>query len=119
MTITTRLKEQARGLGFSLVGVASVEPSDHLDLYRRWVADGRHGEMEYLAREDAVARRADLRATLPSIRSAVVVAHEYFQEDPPGVPADPASRSNSAARIWGRHAVTVLFPLPSMPSRET
>jgi epoxyqueuosine reductase len=90
VTLTTRLKEQARGLGFSLVGVASVEPSDHLDLYRRWVADGRHGDMAYLAREDAIARRADLRGTLPSVRSAVVVGDEYFQEDPPGVPADPA-----------------------------
>ena len=71
------------------MGVATVEPSDHLDLYRRWVAEDRHGEMAYLAREDAIARRADLRGTLPSVRSAVVVAHEYFQEDPPGVPTDP------------------------------
>ena len=90
VTLTTRLKEQARRLGFSLVGVASVEPSDHLDFYRRWVEDERHGEMAYLAREDAIDRRADLRGTLPSVRSAVVVGHEYFQEDPPGVPADPA-----------------------------
>ena len=52
--------------------------------------DGRHGDMGYLAREDAIARRADLRRTLPSVRSVVVVGHEYFQEDPPGVPADPA-----------------------------
>jgi epoxyqueuosine reductase len=90
VTLTARLKEHARGLGFGLVGVATVEPSDHLDLYRRWVEDGRHGEMAYLAREDALARRADLRQTMPSVRSAVVVGHEYFQEDPPGVPADPA-----------------------------
>ncbi len=90
VTLTTRLKEEARRLGFGLVGVATVEPSDHLDLYSRWVEDGRHGEMAYLAREDAVARRADLRGTLPSVRSAVVVGHEYFQEDPSGVPADPA-----------------------------
>ena len=88
--LTARLKKKARGLGFNLVGVASVEPSDHLDFYRRWVEDERHGEMAYLAREDAIDRRADLRETLPSVRSAVVVGHEYFQEDPPGVPADPA-----------------------------
>ena len=90
VTLTTRLKEEARRLGFGLVGVATVEPSDHLDLYSRWVEDGRHGEMGYLAREDAVARRADLRGTLPSVQSAVVVGHEYFQEDPAGVPDDPA-----------------------------
>jgi epoxyqueuosine reductase len=90
VTLTARLKEHARGLGFGLVGVATVEPSDHMDLYRTWVEGGRHGEMAYLAREDAVARRADLRQTMPSVRSAVVVGHEYFQADPPGVPADPA-----------------------------
>jgi epoxyqueuosine reductase len=90
VTLTARLKEHARGLGFGPVGVATVEPSDHLDLYRTWLEGGRHGEMAYLAREDAVARRADLRQTMPSVRSAVVVGHEYFQADPPGVPADPA-----------------------------
>ena len=90
VTLTTRLKEQARELGFGLVGVASVEASAHMDFYRAWVEDGRHGDMGYLAREDAVARRADLRRTLPSVRSAIVVGDEYFQEDPPGVPADPA-----------------------------
>jgi epoxyqueuosine reductase len=90
VTLTARIKEHARGLGFSLVGIASVEPSDHLDFYTRWVEDGKHGEMAYLAREDSVARRSDLRGTLPSVRSAVVVGDEYFQEDPPGVPADPA-----------------------------
>ena len=90
VTLTTRVKEQARELGFSLVGVASVKASAHMDLYREWVESGKHGEMGYLAREDAVARRADLRRTLPSVRSAVVVGHEYFQDDPPGVPADPA-----------------------------
>ena len=90
VTLTTRLKEQAHGLGFSLVGIASVEPSDHLGLYTRWVEEGKHGEMAYLAREDAIARRSDLRGTFPSVRSAVVVGDEYFQEDPPGVPTDPA-----------------------------
>ena len=90
VTLTTRIKEQARELGFGLVGVASVEESAHMDLYREWVEDGRHGDMGYLAREDAIARRADLRQTLPSVRSAIVVAHDYFQEDPLGVPADPS-----------------------------
>ncbi len=90
VTLTSRLKEQARGLGFGLVGIASVEPSDHLGLYTRWVREDKHGEMAYLAREDALARRSDLRGTLASVRSAVVVGDEYFQEDPPGVPADPA-----------------------------
>jgi epoxyqueuosine reductase len=90
VTLTTRLTQQTRRLGFSLVGVASIEPSDHLDLYRKWVGEGKHGEMAYLAREDSVGRRSDLRRTLPAVRSAVVVADEYFHADPDGVPNDPA-----------------------------
>ena len=85
-----RIEEDARDLGFGLFGVASVEPSAHIDLYRRWIEGGSEGEMAYLARGDAVARREDLRRTLSSVRSAIVVGHEYYQEDPPGVPEDAA-----------------------------
>ena len=90
MTLAAEIGEQARHLGFDLVGVASVEPSRHMDLYRAWIEDEAHGDMGYLSRADAVARRADLEQTLPSLRSAVVVGHDYFQEDPTGVPDDPA-----------------------------
>ncbi len=90
MTLAAEIKEQARDLGFDLVGVASVEPSVHMDLYRAWIGDGVHGDMGYLSREDAVARRADLERTLPSLKAAVVVGHDYYQEDPSGVPDDPA-----------------------------
>ena len=90
MTLAAEIKEQARDLGFDLVGVASVEPSVHMDLYRAWIEDGVHGDMGYLSREDAVARRADLERTLPSLKAAVVVGHDYYQEDPSGVPDDQA-----------------------------
>ena len=90
MTLAAEIKERARDLGFDLVGVASVEPSVHMDLYRAWIEDGVHGDMGYLSREDAVARRADLERTLPSLKAAVVVGHDYYQEDPSGVPDDPA-----------------------------
>ncbi len=90
MTLAAEIKERARDLGFDLVGVASVEPSVHMDLYRAWIEDGVHGDMGYLSREDALARRADLERTLPSLKAAVVVGHDYYQEDPSGVPDDPA-----------------------------
>ena len=79
MTLAAEIKERARDLGFDLVGVASVEPSVHMDLYRAWIEDGVHGDMGYLSREDAVARRADLERTLPSLKAAVVVGHDYYQ----------------------------------------
>jgi epoxyqueuosine reductase len=46
--------------------------------------------MGYLARPDALDRRADPRRTFSEARSVVVVAHPYHQPDPPGVLDDPA-----------------------------
>jgi epoxyqueuosine reductase len=46
--------------------------------------------MAYLARPDGVARRRDLRKTMEEVRSVLVVADEYLQEDSPGVPSDPS-----------------------------
>ena len=71
------LKARAVEEGFSLVGIASAGASAHADFYRSWIADGRHGDMAYLARPDAVRRRGDLAETRPEARSCLVVAHEY------------------------------------------
>ena len=84
------IKAEARSLGFSRVGITSAEPSAHVGLYRSWLGDGMHGEMAYLGREESVRRRADLDTTLKGARSVVAVAHDYYQEDPPGVPDDPS-----------------------------
>jgi epoxyqueuosine reductase len=84
------LKAEARRRGFALAGLAPVDPSEHADFFRAWLAEARHGEMAYLARDDAVARRADVTRTQASARAVLVVAHEYGQDDPPGVPDDPS-----------------------------
>ena len=82
------LREHALASGFSLAGIAPVDASEHMSAYRDWIDEGRHGEMAYLSRADAVSRRADLDSTLNDVRSVLVVAHEYYVEDPPGVPED-------------------------------
>ncbi len=87
-SLAEAVKERARELGFGWVGIASPGPSDHTTFYRRWLDEGRHGEMGYLAREDAVERRADLRGTLTEVCLVVVVAHPYFVEDREEVPDD-------------------------------
>lgn len=81
-------KEEAADLGFSLAGICLAEPSGHMEFYADWLDRGYHGDMRYLSREDAVARRGDLRGTMPDVRSVLVVADDYFLEDPPGAPAD-------------------------------
>ena len=103
------LKWRAREEGFSLVGITPAEPSEHSGFYRSWIDAGRHGEMAYLARPDAVRRRADLAETMAEARSCLVVAHEYAVPDPPGVPNDP-SRAVVARYARGDDYHEVVLP---------
>src|SRR5688572_9761532 len=81
--LSARIRDRAREMGFDDVGIAPVHPSAHADAYDRWLALGMHGEMGYLSREDAVAKRRDPAVLVPGAKSAVVVALHY---DPPGAP---------------------------------
>jgi len=97
--LTQRIKARALALGFDLVGVARVAPSDYADFYQAWLARGYAGEMLYLARPDAIAKRRDPRLILREARSAVVVALNYYQglyESPGGGP-----RGRVARYAWG------------------
>ncbi|MBI3089792.1 MAG: tRNA epoxyqueuosine(34) reductase QueG [Candidatus Tectomicrobia bacterium] len=71
----TFIKEQARQLGFDLVGVAAAGPQQDFPRYAAWVALGYAGKMAYLQRQPE--RRADVRALLPSARSVVVCGMNY------------------------------------------
>ncbi|HEX9679809.1 MAG TPA: hypothetical protein VGA32_00025, partial [Anaerolineales bacterium] len=71
------VKEQARRLGFVSAGVTTAEPPNHLEVYREWIARGRHGDMDYLAAERALEMRARPKDLLPECESIVVVAAPY------------------------------------------
>jgi len=91
-TLAERIKHKGREIGFDLVGVTTAGPAQSHARYTDWLSRGHHGEMSYLARPDAVARRADVRTLLPSARSVVVVAMNYYSPLPragegPGVGA--------------------------------
>ena len=102
MTIDTeQAVAEARALGFQMAGAVNLERSGHMAHFRRWIAAGLHGEMTYLARPDAVSRRADLDLTLPGFRSGLVVAHSYADDEPATSPRDP-SRAVVARYARGR-----------------
>lgn len=75
--LTDRIKQEALRLGFDLVGVAEVRPSENARFYQDWIARGFHGEMQYLSRGDAMTRRL---TPDPQFKSAVVVALNYYTE---------------------------------------
>jgi epoxyqueuosine reductase len=81
-SITPLVKAQAYGLGFDLVGVATLGPVETAAAFEEWVARGYAGEMQYLAR--AAAKRRDTRLPIPGATSAVVVGMSYGGTEPPG-----------------------------------
>jgi epoxyqueuosine reductase len=94
------VKQHARDAGFDIVGIAHIEVSEHAAFYRAWLERGYHGDMQYLAREDAVARRLDPAHAWPQLKSAIVVGMNYYTED-----GDVADRDSDASRgIIARYA---------------
>ena len=80
--LTSIIRQRAIALGFDAVGIAPVTDSEHATLYESWLAQGHHGTMSYLAREDAVRARTQPQAAWPGVRSAVVVALHYDATEP-------------------------------------
>lgn len=88
--IADAIRAWAQQAGFDAVGIAPVGPSAHAGAYRRWIDAGYAGEMAYLARPDAIDKRADPRRLVAGARSAVVVAANYYPGDDDSGAGDPA-----------------------------
>ena len=71
------MRRKAMELGAVAFGCAEAAPVDtqFVDSYRDWIAEGRHGTMDYLARYDA--QRFDPRALLPGAATVVCLAFPY------------------------------------------
>ncbi len=95
---TDLVKRLCREAGFDRVGIARADAvaDRHRDAYRRWIDDGRHGEMRYL--EQRSDERFDPRVLLPGARSVVAVARNYYTPDE--IPDDPEGAKLSRY-AWG------------------
>ncbi len=108
--IAARIKEYARTLGFTATAIVPARPGEHSRYYAEWIAAGYHAEMGYLARPDAIARRADLSRTVPNAQSVVVVAANYHTRHlPPEILNDP-SRGIIAGYAWNLDYHDLLTP---------
>jgi len=90
--------------GFALAGVCRAAPADHADYFREWLAQGRHGEMRYLAVR--LEQRLDPHKFLPGARSILCVADRYPAHPAGAVSAlqPPASRLPPALGRIARYA---------------
>ncbi|GIV66784.1 MAG: epoxyqueuosine reductase [Bellilinea sp.] len=95
------IKAEAFRLGFDLVGFTTPSPPASFPVYKNWLERGLHGDMAYLARSDAVARRADPSLILPGVKTILVVAIRYPRpQDAPPATTEPHGRV--AAYAWGQ-----------------
>jgi len=72
---TQEVLSRLRAAGFPLVGVCDAEASGHEPLLRRWLAEGKHGEMSYLA--EHIEERLDPRVLVRGARSVICVADRH------------------------------------------
>lgn len=90
--IKTALIAQARALGFDDCRIAPAQPAAHRALFEQWIAEGKHGDMAWLARNPE--RRTDPTLVLPGAQSVIVLALNYYQ----GGTAYPERSESSEAR---------------------
>jgi epoxyqueuosine reductase len=77
--LAARIKDWGMELGFAQVGIATTELGDDETHLLDWLAQGRHGEMDYMARHGTKrSRPADLHA------GTVRVISVRMDYDPPG-----------------------------------
>jgi epoxyqueuosine reductase len=85
MPLADLIKQRALDLGFDLAGITPATPPAHVADYQRWLADGYHGEMGYMARR--AEDRTDPTRLLAGAKSIIVVAMNYQAGTPhPGQP---------------------------------
>ncbi len=117
ITLTEEVKAEARRLGFELVGVTIPDPPEHYRVFERWLEQGRHGEMGYLARDSSRQRRADPRQILQECRSILVMGLRYpAPQQDITAPASEASLASGepsgrvAAYAWGADYHEIMPP---------
>ena len=96
---STAVKQHARELGFDLCGVAPAADLPELTFFQTWLARGYAGEMAYLQR--SAARRADVRAVLPSAQSVIVTGTIYNTDVPYSTESTDLRRAQIARYAWG------------------
>ncbi|MBN1448855.1 MAG: tRNA epoxyqueuosine(34) reductase QueG [Bacteroidetes bacterium] len=100
---SARIRERARTLGFSHVGIARA---DALDIesarLHEWLLRGYHADMDWMARDPR--RRSDPREVLPGAASVVCLAMNYYT---PGVHSDDPRHGKISRYAWGSdyHAI--------------
>jgi epoxyqueuosine reductase len=78
------VRTAAKELGFALCGFAKAGRAPHADGLEEWLEAGNQASMEWMQR--TAEDRMSPDRVLPGVRSIVVLATNYFHENPPSAP---------------------------------
>lgn len=74
-----RIRQFAREAGFDFCGITTAAAPERAGYFQEWIAEGKHGSMEWIARN--AAKRVEPQAVLPSAKSVIVVGLNYGDDD--------------------------------------
>ena len=93
------IKATAAELGFDLCGIARADRHPKLARLAEWIAQGRSGEMSYLAA--SLNERLDVQQTLTTARSVISVAVLYNTDQPYSTKTAGDGHVAVARYAWG------------------
>jgi epoxyqueuosine reductase len=101
-SLKERISQAAGKAGFDLCGIAPAGDFAELEYFPRWVAEGRHGEMNYLAARgsDGSLKRESIANVAPWARSVVVCAVNYDSPYPYCTECGDSSRAWISRYAW-------------------
>ncbi|MBP3959477.1 tRNA epoxyqueuosine(34) reductase QueG [Gemmata sp. G18] len=111
-SLSDRLKEHARELGFALAGIAPATDADGFARFGAWLERGFAGEMSYLPKFRA--ERQNPRSILEGVRSVLMVGMEYGRgEEPTPLTPFPKKEGGTEPNTTDiTQSATVLSPSP-------
>src|SRR5262245_27567098 len=105
-SLSSAIKDQARALGFELVGIAPETDADGFDRLREWLDQGMAGEMDYMHRHAEARRHPE--SVFKNVRTVVMVGisyHSRMEPDAEEVNGTPRGRVAQYARGADYHVV--------------
>jgi len=91
--LRSQVKRLAHDLDFDDCRIAAADEAAHAEEFRQWIAEGCHGNMEWLARNPD--RRTRPQEVVPGAQCVIVLALNYH------VPGEEQGRGKIARYAWG------------------
>jgi epoxyqueuosine reductase len=93
-----QIREFSKRLGFDLLGIIPVQPSQQTEQLDQWLKAGMAGEMEWIHRGQD--KREDPRKVLPQAKTIIMVGVNYYNREIPKELLNDPSRGIIAKYAW-------------------